>query len=137
MSNGHSNNPSGVRRGAIGVLRQDGRYFMVKRAATVPKGGLWCFPGGHIEAGETSRTAVIRELHEELGLVVRPVRRLGSLRILDSRHVLAVWIVHQEGGQLRLSSAEIADARWLTPEEIRTSPLSIASNEHVLRMLGD
>ena len=128
---------SGVRRGAIGVLKQDGQYFMVQRAATVPKGGMWCFPGGHVESGETSRDAVIRELREELGLTVKPVRRVGAVRVLDSRHVLAVWIVERSSGELHLSTAEIADARWLTPHEIRTIPYSIPSNDRVLTMLGE
>lgn len=126
-----------VRRGAIGVLRRGPRYFMVQRAAGVPKGGFWCFPGGHVEAGETSRDAVKRELSEELGIEVETVERVGAVRILDTNHVLAVWIVKRIGGEFRPAASEIAEARWLTAEEIRRIPRSIPSNERVLEMLGE
>lgn len=127
---------SRIRRGAIGVLKRNDRYLMIRRAPGVAKGGMWCFPGGHLEEGETSRIAVVRELSEELGLLVRADRRVGSVRVLDSRHVLAVWLVSHTGGEIRLAEAEISEARWLTPHEILTIPHSIPSNKHVLRMLG-
>lgn len=126
-----------VRRGAIGVLRRGPHYFMVQRAAGIPKGGFWCFPGGHVEAGETSRDAVKRELSEELGIEVETVERIGAVRILDTNHVLAVWIVKRIGGEFRLAASEIAQARWLTAEEIRRIPRSIPSNDRVLKMLGE
>ena len=126
-----------VRRGAIGVLRRGPCYFIVQRAAGVPKGGFWCFPGGHVEAGETSRDAVRRELSEELGIEVEAVERVGAVRVLDTNHVLAVWIVRRIGGDLRLAPSEIADAKWLTADEIRRIPRSIPSNERVLKMLGE
>ncbi|MFQ5495788.1 MAG: NUDIX domain-containing protein [Phycisphaerae bacterium] len=124
-----------VRRGAIGVLSRDGAYLMIRRAAGVAKAGLWCFPGGHVERGETPREAVRRELAEELGLVVEPFERVGSVRVPDSRHVLAVWRVRRIGGEVRPARDEVADVRWLRPADIRRMDQSIASNEQVLRML--
>ena len=97
----------------------------------------WCFPGGHVEAGETSRDAVKRELFEELGIEIEAVERVGAIRILDANHVLAVWIVARIGGEFRLATSEIAQARWLTAEEIRRIPRSIPSNDRVLKMLGE
>lgn len=126
-----------VRRGAIGVLRHGPRYCMVQRASGIPKGGFWCFPGGHIEPGETSRDAVKRELSEELGIEVETVERVGAVRVLDTNHVLAVWIVKRIGGVFRPAPAEIADVRWLTADEILTIPQTIPSNERVLKMLGE
>jgi len=50
------------------ILRPDGRFLLGQRAAQTFYPGYWEFPGGKIEAGETPRTALIRELHEELGI---------------------------------------------------------------------
>jgi hypothetical protein len=57
---------------AVGVVvRRDGRVLLGQRVAGKPYAGWWEFPGGKIEAGETVAQALARELHEELGLVVR------------------------------------------------------------------
>ncbi len=124
-----------VRRGVIGILSRDETYLMVRRADCVPKGGCWCFPGGHVEPGETPRLAVTRELAEELGIVVTPTRRLGAVQVRDSRHVLAVWCVEHVGGDFELAEKEIAEMRWVSLLEIRAIAPGLASNTLVLEML--
>jgi 8-oxo-dGTP diphosphatase len=108
---------------------------MIQRSPNVAKGGTWCFPGGHVERGETPRQAVIREMHEELGLVVQPMRRLGSVRILDSRHVLVVWRVQHLSGEIRPHAQEVADVRWVSLDAIATITPGLPSNASVLAML--
>ncbi len=125
-----------VRRGVIGVLRADDALLMVQRAAGIAKGGFWCFPGGHVETGETPRIAVVRELHEELGIRVEPERRLGSVRVHDSRHVLAVWQVRCAACVVQPAAAEIADWKWVPIAELRSLLPSLASNEAVFQMLA-
>ena len=127
---------SRVRRGVIGVLRRGDELLAIRRAAGIAKGGCWCFPGGHLEYGETSRMAVVRELREELGIDVGPVCRLGSVRVLDSRHVLAVWEIIQVGGGIRPAESEIAEVRWMTADGLREIQPSLPSNARVLAMLG-
>ncbi len=124
-----------IRRGVIGVLTRDDRHLVIQRAAGIPRGGHWCFPGGHLEQGETSRRAVQRELFEELGLQVTPTKRLGTVRLPDAGYILAVWRVGHILGSLRLAAAEVADARWLSAPEIHELEPSLASNLRVLEML--
>ena len=126
----------GVRRGVIGVLSRGRDYLMIRRADGVAKPGCWCFPGGHVERGETPRQAVGRELYEELGIHVRPTQRLGSLRILDSRHILVAWRVEHVNGDFRIAQEEIAEIRWVPDDQIRTLHPGLPSNERVLEMLG-
>ena len=125
-----------VRSGAVGVLSRDLQYLLVRRAAGIFKGGHWCFPGGHVEPGETSADAVRRELAEELGIVVEPVAELGSVCAVEGNYVLAVWKVIHVSGEFRLKPDEIAEMRWLTPEAIRDIKPTLPSNAEVLRMLG-
>ncbi len=127
---------NGVRRGVIGILSRGEEYLMIRRASGVAKPGCWCFPGGHVEPGETPRQAVGRELFEELGIHVKPIERLGSVRVLDSRHILVVWRVQHVGGEFRLAQEEIADIRWVTGEGIRTIHPGLPSNDHVLALLA-
>ena len=56
---------------AVALLDADGRILLGQRPAHKHLGGLWEFPGGKIEPGETPEAAVIRELHEELGIDIR------------------------------------------------------------------
>ena len=126
-----------VRRGVIGILSRGDEYLMVRRADGVAKPGCWCFPGGHVEPGETPRQAVGRELREELGIVVSPTRRLGAIRVLDSRHILVVWQVVHVSGDFQLALQEIADMRWVGLEQIRTTYPGLPSNDRVLDMLSD
>lgn len=125
-----------IKRGTIGILRRDGCYLMVRRAAGVTKAGYWCFPGGHLEPGENSRRAIKRELMEELGIDVEPTRRLGSLRVRDSGYILSVWLVEHRSGDLCPFPEEIAECRWVTPAGAREISPSLPSNDEVLRMLG-
>lgn len=123
-------------RGAIGILSRKDRFLLIRRARGVAKAGYWCFPGGHVEPGETPKAAVRRELSEELGLDVVPTERLGSIRVPDTNHILAVWRARCLSGELRLAAAEVAEARWMLADEIRAVTPSLPSNDVVLQMLG-
>jgi 8-oxo-dGTP diphosphatase len=108
---------------------------MVQRSAQVSLPGAWCFPGGHIEPGETPRRAIIRELVEELGILVRPTQRLGAVRVLNSSYVLVVWRVDHLSGSFRLAEMEIAAMRWVPIEDILTIEPGMASNAMVVQLL--
>lgn len=125
-----------IRRGAIGVIERSCSLLMIRRAPGIPSAGLWCFPGGHLEAGETSRRAVRRELAEELGIDVTPVERVGAVRLATLGYVLAVWRVRYEGDAFTPFSDEVAEIGWFTPGKIRSMQDGIASNVRVLELLG-
>jgi mutator protein MutT len=108
---------------------------MVQRASTVALGGYWCFPGGHVEPGETPRDAICRELAEELGIEVRPTRRVGAVRTDDDRYVLAVWVVRHVAGEFQPDPKEIADYRWLSPDAVRDVQPGLISTRRVLALL--
>jgi len=53
----------------LGIVLRDGRVLVARRPTGVHLGGLWEFPGGRLEAGESPRQALARELQEEVGIV--------------------------------------------------------------------
>lgn len=53
---------------AVAMVDTDGRVLIAKRPEGKTLAGLWEFPGGKVEAGELPETALVRELHEELGV---------------------------------------------------------------------
>ncbi|SDG72034.1 8-oxo-dGTP diphosphatase MutT [Alloyangia pacifica] len=53
---------------AVALIDVEGRVLLAQRPEGKSMAGLWEFPGGKVEAGETPEAALIRELHEELGI---------------------------------------------------------------------
>ena len=62
-----------VRPGVSAVIFKEGRILLQRR----DDNGMWGLPGGGVEPGESVRQAVIREVHEETGLTVEPLRLIG------------------------------------------------------------
>lgn len=114
--------------GVVGVLERDGALLMIQRSETVRAPGLWCFPGGAIEPGESPAAAIVREFREEVGLVVEPVGRLWEWLRDDGLLHLYWWDVRYVGGELTPNAAEVQAARWMTDAQIRAQDGMIANN---------
>ncbi|MGB3797838.1 MAG: NUDIX domain-containing protein [Alteraurantiacibacter sp.] len=66
------NNPTWILVVALALFAPDGRLLLQQRLAGKHHGGLWEFPGGKVERGETPRVALAREVDEELGIKLDP-----------------------------------------------------------------
>ena len=100
--------------GAV-VHDEQGRLLLIRRGHA-PSAGLWSVPGGRMEAGETEQEAVVRELAEETGLVVVPVRPLGAVRVDGAGVVYLVtdWLCTlAEPGQQPLAGDDADDAAFV------------------------
>ncbi len=109
---------------AAALIDRDGRV-LVQQRATGPLAGLWEFPGGKIEAGETPSVALIRELHEELGIDVEAAclapaafasEPLGDRHLLLLLHVCRKWMGIPQ-------PLEAAALRWVRPVELFALPM--------------
>ena len=116
------------RHGAIGVVYIDGRYLVIQRASTVEAPGAYCFPGGHIGPDESSQAAVVRELHEELGVDCQ-ARELLWQSVTEWNVHLDWWKVElKKGFEIQANLAEVAQVLWLTPAEMRELDGLLSSN---------
>ena len=109
-------------RGAVAVIRRGGRYLMIRRAQHLVAGGAWCFPGGHIEAGESSEEAIVREVAEEVGLPSRAIEHVWEWTREDGGLVLDWWRVEPMGELIVPNRSEVSEFRWMTEAEIRNTP---------------
>ena len=113
-------------------MERDGQFLMIQRSEQVRAPGLWCFPGGGIERGETPAQAIVREFEEELGLVVKPIRELWSWLREDGGLFLYWWEVAITGGELQPAPAEVQAVEWMSEERIRNHDQMIPNNVRFL-----
>jgi len=121
---------------AVAVRREDGKWLMVRRSKNVGSPLKVCFPGGTVEAGETQEHAVVREMQEELGLNVRPVKRVWKHEFVDKPLTLFGWIAQVENGtEMEIDPKEIAEVFWMNAEEGKSHPDGMPTNRYFIACL--
>ncbi|MGB5442009.1 MAG: Nudix family hydrolase [Gammaproteobacteria bacterium] len=100
------------------VYDRQGRVLVSQRPDHVHQGGLWEFPGGKLETGESPQTGLARELREELGIVMQAARPL--IRVLhayaDKSVLLDVWRVTRYSGEPAGLEGQPID--WVAAEKL-------------------
>lgn len=119
---------TGVVRAVSAAIFKDGRFLLVRRGRA-PAKGLYAFPGGRVEPGETLMEAVHREVAEETGATLARVEHIVDLELEsegDPRRIEFVLSVHSAefaGGEV--IAGDDADAvAWLSVEEMAALPLA-------------
>lgn len=119
--------------GALAVVMHDTQVLLVQRSKQ-PDAGLWGFPGGHVEWGETVMQAAQRELREETSVIADPLRYLDNLDLLrrDARglvqsHYLLVGVACQYRSGTPLAGDDALDARWFPIDRIRKGDLPMSN----------
>jgi 8-oxo-dGTP diphosphatase len=104
------------------AIVHDGRVLVARRSGG-PFDGLWEFPGGKVEAGESDLCALVRECAEELGVVIAPQSFVGEV-LLDGvvgggapgSSTLRVWWARLDSGEP--VAHEHTEIRWVSAEEL-------------------
>jgi ADP-ribose pyrophosphatase YjhB (NUDIX family) len=103
--------------GVTGIVRDHDGQILLLRHRLWPEGRQWGLPTGYAKAGEPFQDTIAREVREETGLTVT----VGELAHLRSGYKLRVEVAYEAlhtGGDLKLSSLEILDARWFPPDDL-------------------
>lgn len=127
--------PKTVHVAAAVIERTDGKFLLGQRAPDTVYAGYWEFPGGKIEVGETAHSALVRELHEELGIeVIRADPWLHREHHYEHAHVhLNIFRVREWRGEItdHVHSA----LSWESADAIKVAPM-LPANAPVLAALA-
>jgi 8-oxo-dGTP diphosphatase len=105
---------------AAALVDPDGRVLIAQRPDGKSMAGLWEFPGGKVEAGETPEAALIRELREELGIAVKEPclapftfasHTYGAFHLLMPLYICRRW----DGNPQNLTHAAL---KWVRPRDL-------------------
>ena len=103
--------------GVTGIVRDDTGKVLLLKHRFWPAATPWGFPSGYVRRGEAFEAAIIREVQEETGLEVA----VGDLIKLTTGKPLRMYAAYNAslvGGNLRIDSKEILEARWFSPTEL-------------------
>ena len=119
---------------AAALVDADGRVLLQQRPEGKSMAGLWEFPGGKVEAGETPHRALVRELEEELGIetwesCLAPAT-FASEPLGERDLILLLYVCRKWSGVPRLRHA--AALKWVRPAEMFSLPMPPAD----LPMIG-
>ncbi len=110
---------------AVALVDADGRVLLQQRPEGKAMAGLWEFPGGKLEPGETPEAALVRELEEELGIITHHsclAPATFASAPLDERHLLLLlYVCRKWSGTPQLHHASAM--RWVRPAEMFSLPM--------------
>lgn len=120
--------------GAIAVVVHNDQVLLAQRR-NKPDAGLWGFPGGHVEWGETALSAAVRELHEETGVLAQPRAYLTNVDVLrhspdgmTQMHYLLAAVLCDYVSGTPVAADDVCDARWFPCEQVRANVLNLSAS---------
>lgn len=110
---------------AVALFDEDNRVLIARRPEGKQLAGLWEFPGGKVDSGERPEAALIRELHEELGIEVNedclaPLS-FASHAYADFHLLMPLYVCRRWQGLVRAREGQAL--KWVRPRELRQYPM--------------
>jgi 8-oxo-dGTP diphosphatase len=110
---------------ACALVDADGRVLLAQRPEGKPMSGLWEFPGGKVETGERPEETLIRELEEELGIVVKEAclapLTFASHTYPDFHLLMPLYVCRRWDGTV--TAKEGQGLAWVRPNRLREYPM--------------
>jgi 8-oxo-dGTP diphosphatase len=123
---------------ACALIDVDGRVLLAQRPAGKPMAGLWEFPGGKVESGERPEDSLIRELKEELGIVVREAclapLTFASHAYPEFHLLMPLFVCRRWDGMV--TPREGQRLAWVRPNRLREYPMPPADEPLIAHLTG-
>ena len=111
----------------VGVIERNGRYLLGKRPAHGLLAGLWEFPGGKVEPGETHEEALKRELEEELGVGIAVGAPVATVNHAYSHYAVTLHVYRCRILRGRPSAKRHSEIRWVSRREFEGYAFPVAN----------
>lgn len=122
---------------ACALVDVDGRVLISQRPEGKQLAGLWEFPGGKVDPGERPEDAMVRELHEELGITVKPAclapLTFASFAYETFHLLMPLYVCRRWDGFV--TGREGQATRWVRPKQLRDYPMPPADEPLVAHLI--
>ena len=129
--------PDKVIRVVSAAIVRDGRYLITQRMPKAVFPGLWEFPGGRIESGESDEAALVRELHYRLGVEAVVGDEISKTRQDYGHYTVELHLYACEVGDQALQPLKVADLAWVAPENLEKYEFVPADEESMDALLSE
>ena len=104
--------------GIVALVRTDNKYLLLEDSRNLMR-GFWAPPHGRCKENDKSeQDAIIREVREETGLIVQPVRKITTVPAATKVKTVSFWIVETDENQkIILDTSESSQYGWFTIQE--------------------
>ena len=116
---------------------ENNHILIARRADHLHQGGLWEFPGGKVEKGETHHQSLVRELQEEINITITSASPMMQIShdYIDKSVTLDIWkVIEFEGNP---EGAEGQEIRWVSMDELRDYDVPAANQPILQKLLGE
>lgn len=128
--------------GAIAVLIKEDQVLLARRKND-PDAGLWGFPGGHVDWGETALDAAARELSEETGVIAKPLEYLTNVDVIVANdtgqthtHFLLAAVLCDYVSGTPQAADDVHDAAWVPIDRVLSGDLPMSAQVDDLVLLA-
>lgn len=114
-----------------------GKFLIAQRPLDGLLGGLWEFPGGKVESGETMGDALCREIHEELALTIMPGALLTIVEHAYTHFRITLHAFHAAYAGGEIAHLGVADHAWVTLDELERYAFAVTDRKIIAAMRNE
>ena len=123
-----------LRHAIVAVIESGDEILFIERAAMDTWPGYWSTVTGQMESDESQQSACVREAFEEVGLRIKPVRKLWESMTRRAHFVLHWWQCELVGSrEVTPDPKEVADHKWIKRGDIQDIPLMFSDSRWFFR----
>lgn len=119
------------------IWREDGRILIAQRPLDGLLGGLWEFPGGKVQPGESLAGALRREIDEELGIEIEAGRTLATIKHTFTHFRITLYALHARYLSGQPQNLEVANHAWVRLDDLDHYPFGVTDQKIIKRLLEE